>query len=156
MCMLKSCEHWAHCLPMKLHLIQLKLFLWTEDLLQSGYLKEATEIFLKGAEGGYRGIDHLFDALVERNANIGHHRNCIKLLRLMEYMGRNCKTFHYNCLLMIEVRMLFMVAIFLGQFATKTRACTYCRHGLSHRLHLLSHFIECMNYPEVLSLQSFL
>lgn len=78
---------------------------FVEDLLQSGYLKEATEIFLKGAEGGYRGIDHLFDALVERNANIGHHRNCIKLLRLMEYMGRNCKTFHYNCLLMIEANL---------------------------------------------------
>eukprot|EP00250_Pteridium_aquilinum_P011356 c20008_g1_i1 orf=833-3826(-) len=78
---------------------------FVEDLLQSGYLKEATDTFLKGADGGYRGIDQLFDALVERNAKIGHHANCIRLLRFMEYMGRDCKTFHYNCLLMIEAKL---------------------------------------------------
>ncbi|MCO5580736.1 hypothetical protein L7F22_034606 [Adiantum nelumboides] len=75
------------------------------DLLQSGYLKEATETFLKGAEGRYRGTDQLIDALVEKNAEINHHANCIRILRFMEYMGRNCKTFHYNCLLRIEANL---------------------------------------------------
>jgi hypothetical protein len=76
-----------------------------EELLKNGYLKEATDIFLKGAEGGYIGVDHLFDALVEKNADIGHHSNCIRILRFMEYMGRDCKVFHYNCLLKIEVKI---------------------------------------------------
>ncbi|KAI5060042.1 hypothetical protein GOP47_0024462 [Adiantum capillus-veneris] len=78
---------------------------FVDDLLQSGYLKEATETFLKGADGGYRGTDQLFDALVEKNAEINHHANCIRMLRFMEYMGRNCRTFHYNCLLRIEANL---------------------------------------------------
>ena len=80
--------------------------------MKKGYLKEATDIFLKGAEGGYRGVDHLFDALVEKNADIGHHGNCIRILRFMEYMGRDCKVLHYNCLLKIEVKIFRCCIVF--------------------------------------------
>ncbi|KAH7276525.1 hypothetical protein KP509_39G010500 [Ceratopteris richardii] len=78
---------------------------FVEDLLQAGYLKEATDTFLKGSKGGYKGTDELYDTLVEKNAEIGHHANCINILRFMEYTGRNCKTSHYNALLRIEANL---------------------------------------------------
>lgn len=77
---------------------------FVEDLLKGGHLKEATDVFLRGAKVGLKATDQLFDALVEANANVGDHANCIYILRQMEYTGRTCKTFHYNCLLMVEAK----------------------------------------------------
>jgi hypothetical protein len=70
-----------------------------EELFRAGYRSEANSIFLRGANGGLRGTNELYDMLVDENCKVGDHENAIDILRVMEYAGRMSTTFHYNCLL---------------------------------------------------------
>ncbi|XP_024542447.1 uncharacterized protein LOC9632763 isoform X1 [Selaginella moellendorffii] len=73
-----------------------------EELFNAGYLNEANDLFMKGANGGFRASEHLYDILVEENCKTGKHGVAINILRSMESRGRLATTFHYNCLLLAQ------------------------------------------------------
>lgn len=73
-----------------------------EELHKAGHLRKANEVFLKGAEGGLRGTDKLYDLLIEENCKAGDHSNALTIARDMESHGRMATTFHFNCLLSVQ------------------------------------------------------
>eukprot|EP01018_Ginkgo_biloba_P012070 Gb_05601 [translate_table: standard] len=74
-----------------------------EELFKAGHLQKANEVFLKGAEGGLKGTDKLYDLLIEENCKAGDHSNALTIAEDMESHGRMATTFHYNCLLSVQV-----------------------------------------------------
>eukprot|EP00252_Welwitschia_mirabilis_P020013 TRINITY_DN479_c0_g1_i1.p1 TRINITY_DN479_c0_g1~~TRINITY_DN479_c0_g1_i1.p1 ORF type:complete len:885 (+),score=198.68 TRINITY_DN479_c0_g1_i1:192-2846(+) len=73
-----------------------------EQLFKNGYHKQANEVFLKGAKGGLRAPDKIYDLLIEENCKLGDHSNAIEIAENMEFYGRMATTFHYNCLLSVQ------------------------------------------------------
>lgn len=59
------------------------------------------EVYIEGFEGGFWGIDVLFDRIVEVNFIIGDYVNCISVFWLMEYGGCMFIIFYYNCFLWV-------------------------------------------------------
>lgn len=59
---------------------------------------------MKGAEGGLRATDKLYDLLIEEDCKVGDHSNALTISYEMEAAGRMATTFHFNCLLSVQVR----------------------------------------------------
>lgn len=82
------------------------LFLPPEELVRSNHLEDANKVFLKGAEGGLRATDKLYDLLIEEDCKVGDHSNALTIAYEMEAAGRMATTFHFNCLLSVQVPMI--------------------------------------------------
>lgn len=79
--------------------------------MKSSHLEDANRVFLKGAEGGLRATDELYDLLIEEDCKVGDHSNALTIAYEMEAAGRTATTFHFNCLLSVQVPIfLFGVA----------------------------------------------
>lgn len=76
--------------------------LLTEELVRSNYLEDANKVFLKGAGGGLRATDELYDMLIEEDCKAGDHSNALTISYEMEAAGRMATTFHFNCLLSVQ------------------------------------------------------
>lgn len=76
----------------------------TEELVRSNYLEDANKVFLKGAGGGLRATDELYDILIEEDCKAGDHSNALTISYEMEAAGRMATTFHFNCLLSVQAR----------------------------------------------------
>ncbi|KAL7109887.1 hypothetical protein ACP275_06G203600 [Erythranthe tilingii] len=70
-----------------------------EELVKSSHLEDANRVFLKGAEGGLRATDELYDLLIEEDCKVGDHSNALTIAYEMEAAGRMATTSHFNCLL---------------------------------------------------------
>lgn len=79
----------------------------SEELVKSRHLEDANRVFLKGAEGGLRATDKLYDLLIEEDCKVGDHSNALTIAYEMEAAGRMATTFHFNCLLSVQVPILF-------------------------------------------------
>ncbi|GFZ14394.1 plastid transcriptionally active 3 [Actinidia rufa] len=73
-----------------------------EELVRSNHLEDANKVFLKGAEGGLRATDELYDRLIEEDCKVGDHSNALTIAYEMEAAGRMATTFHFNCLLSVQ------------------------------------------------------
>lgn len=60
-------------------------------------------MFLKGAKGGLRATDELYDLIIEEDCKAGDHSNALTIAYEMEAAGRYATTFHFNCLLSVQV-----------------------------------------------------
>ncbi|KAG8380390.1 hypothetical protein BUALT_Bualt06G0010400 [Buddleja alternifolia] len=76
--------------------------LLVEELVKSNHLEDANRVFLKGAEGGLRATDELYDLLIEEDCKVGDHSNALTIAYEMESAGRMATTFHFNCLLSVQ------------------------------------------------------
>lgn len=79
------------------------LSLCAEELVKNHHLDDANRVFLKGAEGGLRATDELYDILIEEDCKAGDHSNALTIAYEMEAAGRMATTFHFNCLLSVQV-----------------------------------------------------
>ncbi|KAK6156423.1 hypothetical protein DH2020_010671 [Rehmannia glutinosa] len=75
---------------------------FVEELVKSSHLEDANRVFLKGAEGGLRATDELYDLLIEEDCKVGDHSNALTIAYEMEAAGRMATTFHFNCLLSVQ------------------------------------------------------
>ncbi|XP_078442903.1 plastid transcriptionally active 3 [Wolffia australiana] len=73
-----------------------------EELVKNKYLDDANQVFLKGAEGGLRATDQLYDLLIQEDCKAGDHSNALTIAYEMETAGRMATTFHFNCLLSVQ------------------------------------------------------
>ncbi|KZV44527.1 hypothetical protein F511_24944 [Dorcoceras hygrometricum] len=76
--------------------------LLVEELVKSSHLDDANKVFLKGAEGGLRATDELYDLLIEEDCKAGDHSNALTIAYEMEAAGRMATTFHFNHLLSVQ------------------------------------------------------
>lgn len=82
------------------------LLLQSEELIRCNHLDEANRVFLKGAEGGLRATDELYDLIIEEDCKVGDHSNALTIAYEMEAAGRMATTYHFNCLLSVQVSLL--------------------------------------------------
>lgn len=80
-----------------------------EELIQNNHLEDANQVFLKGAKGGLRATDEIYDLLIEEDCKAGDHSNALEISYEMEAAGRMATTFHFNCLLSVQVTFLILV-----------------------------------------------
>lgn len=73
-----------------------------EELVKNRHLEDANEVFLKGAKGGIRATDELYDLLIEEDCKAGDHSNALTIAYEMEAAGRMATTSHFNCLLSVQ------------------------------------------------------
>ncbi|CAI9090958.1 OLC1v1025858C1 [Oldenlandia corymbosa var. corymbosa] len=73
-----------------------------EELVRNNHLEDANKVFLKGAEGGLRATDELYDLIIEEDCKVGDHSNALTIAYEMEAAGRMATTFHFNCLLSVQ------------------------------------------------------
>ncbi|KAK9292727.1 hypothetical protein L1049_020706 [Liquidambar formosana] len=73
-----------------------------EELVRNSHLEDANKVFLKGAKGGLRATDELYDLLIEEDCRVGDHSNALTIAYEMEAAGRMATTFHFNCLLSVQ------------------------------------------------------
>ncbi|XP_059628579.1 uncharacterized protein LOC132271271 [Cornus florida] len=73
-----------------------------EELVRTNHLEDANNVFLKGAKGGLRATDELYDLLIEEDCKVGDHSNALTIAYEMEAAGRMATTFHFNCLLSVQ------------------------------------------------------
>ncbi|XP_058094988.1 uncharacterized protein LOC131240643 isoform X2 [Magnolia sinica] len=73
-----------------------------EELVRNNHLEDANNVFLKGAKGGLRATDELYDLLIEEDCKAGDHSNALTIAYEMEAAGRMATTFHFNCLLSVQ------------------------------------------------------
>lgn len=85
------------------------LSLWTEELVRTRYLEDANKVFLKGAKGGLRATDEVYDLLIVEDCKVGDHSNALEIAYEMEAAGRMATTFHFNCLLSVQVFLLIFI-----------------------------------------------
>jgi hypothetical protein len=79
-------------------------------------LEDANKVFLKGAKGGLKATDEIYDLMIEEDCKVGDHSNALEIAYEMEAAGRMATTFHFNCLLSVQVtlsKMLLMRCLFL-------------------------------------------
>ncbi|GAV69752.1 SAP domain-containing protein/PPR_3 domain-containing protein [Cephalotus follicularis] len=76
--------------------------LLVEELVNNKYLEDANKVFLKGAKGGIRATDELYDLLIVEDCKVGDHSNALDIAYEMESAGRMATTFHFNCLLSVQ------------------------------------------------------
>lgn len=72
-------------------------------MVKSNNLEDANKVFLKGSEGGLRATDEIYDLLIEEDCKAGDHSNALTIAYEMEAAGRMATTFHFNCLLSVQV-----------------------------------------------------
>lgn len=65
-------------------------------------------MFLKGAKGGLRATDEVYDLLIVEDCKAGDHSNALDIAYEMEAAGRMATTFHFNCLLSVQVTLFFL------------------------------------------------
>ncbi|XP_043816190.1 uncharacterized protein LOC110623007 isoform X2 [Manihot esculenta] len=82
--------------------IRLAWIVLVEELVKNKYLEDANKVFLKGAKGGLRATDELYDRLIEEDCKAGDHSNALDIAYEMEAAGRMATTFHFNCLLSVQ------------------------------------------------------
>ncbi|KAJ9185754.1 hypothetical protein P3X46_005348 [Hevea brasiliensis] len=82
--------------------IRLAWIVLVEELVKNKYLEDANKVFLKGAKGGLRATDELYDCLIEEDCKVGDHSNALEIAYEMEAAGRMATTFHFNCLLSVQ------------------------------------------------------
>ncbi|KAL9234965.1 hypothetical protein vseg_009773 [Gypsophila vaccaria] len=75
---------------------------FVEELVRNNHLEDANKVFLKGAEGGLRATDEIYDLLIEEDCKAGDHSNALTIAYEMEAAGRMATTFHFNCLLSVQ------------------------------------------------------
>lgn len=68
-------------------------------------MEDANKVFLKGAKGGLRATDEIYDLLIEEDCKVGDHSNALEICYEMEAAGRMATTFHFNCLLSVQVTL---------------------------------------------------
>ncbi|CAL1382644.1 unnamed protein product [Linum trigynum] len=73
-----------------------------EELIKQKYMEDANKVFLKGAKGGLRATDQLYDLIIEEDCKTGDHSNALDIAYEMEAAGRMATTFHFNCLLSVQ------------------------------------------------------
>ncbi|OUZ99179.1 Pentatricopeptide repeat [Macleaya cordata] len=73
-----------------------------EELIRNNHLDNANEVFLKGAKGGLRATDELYDLVIAEDCKAGDHSNALTIAYEMEAAGRPATTFHFNCLLSVQ------------------------------------------------------
>ncbi|KHN04962.1 Pentatricopeptide repeat-containing protein, chloroplastic [Glycine soja] len=73
-----------------------------EELVWNKHLEDANEVFLKGAKGGLKATDEVYDLLIEEDCKAGDHSNALDIAYEMEAAGRMATTFHFNCLLSVQ------------------------------------------------------
>ncbi|OIW07179.1 hypothetical protein TanjilG_10152 [Lupinus angustifolius] len=76
------------------------------ELIRNKYLEDANQVFLKGAKGGLKATDEIYDTLIEENCKVGDHSNALDISYEMEAAGRMATTFHFNCLLSVQVSLV--------------------------------------------------
>lgn len=88
------------------------LFCYSEELVRGNYLEDANKVFLRGAKGGLRATDEIYDLLIEEDCKVGDHSNALEIAYEMEAAGRMATTYHFNCLLSVQVRfyMIYLCA----------------------------------------------
>lgn len=74
-----------------------------EELVRSIHLEDANRVFLRGAKGGLRATDEVYDLLIVEDCKVGDHSNALEIAYEMEAAGRMATTFHFNCLLSVQV-----------------------------------------------------
>lgn len=74
-----------------------------EELVRGSHLEDANNVFLKGAKGGLRATDEVYDLLIVEDCKVGDHSNALEIAYEMEAAGRMATTFHFNCLLSVQV-----------------------------------------------------
>lgn len=79
------------------------------ELLSNNYREEANVVFIKGAQGGIRATDELYDLLIVEDCKAGDHANALTIAYEMEAAGRMATTFHYNWLLSVQVKPWFLI-----------------------------------------------
>ncbi|XP_054802275.1 uncharacterized protein LOC129306011 [Prosopis cineraria] len=73
-----------------------------EELVRNNHLEDANRVFFKGAKGGLRAADKVYDLLIEEDCKVGDHSNALEIAYEMEAAGRMATTFHFNCLLSVQ------------------------------------------------------
>ncbi|KAK4596697.1 hypothetical protein RGQ29_014647 [Quercus rubra] len=73
-----------------------------EELIRSRHLEDANKVFLRGAKGGLRATDEIYDLIIEEDCKVGDHSNALDIAYEMEAAGRMATTFHFNCLLSVQ------------------------------------------------------
>lgn len=68
-------------------------------------MEDANKVFLKGAKGGLRATDEVYDLLIEEDCKVCDHSNALDIAYEMEAAGRMATTFHFNCLLSVQVTL---------------------------------------------------
>ncbi|XP_008218372.1 PREDICTED: uncharacterized protein LOC103318731 [Prunus mume] len=87
----------------KLHYdIRRAWLLLVEELVRTRHLEDANKVFLKGAKGGLRATDEVYDLLIVEDCKVGDHSNALDIAYEMEAAGRMATTFHFNCLLSVQ------------------------------------------------------
>ncbi|CAK7341253.1 unnamed protein product [Dovyalis caffra] len=76
--------------------------LLVEELVRGRFMEDANRVFLKGANGGLRATDELYDLMIEEDCKVGDHSNALDIAYAMEEAGRMATTFHFNCLLSVQ------------------------------------------------------
>ncbi|KAG6737456.1 hypothetical protein POTOM_058978 [Populus tomentosa] len=72
------------------------------ELVKGRFMEDANRVFLKGANGGLRATDELYDLMIEEDCKVGDHSNALDIAYAMEEAGRMATTFHFNCLLSVQ------------------------------------------------------
>ncbi|GLT66484.1 hypothetical protein SLA2020_388460 [Shorea laevis] len=75
---------------------------FVEELVRNKHLEDANKVFLKGAKGGLRATDEIYDLMIEEDCKVGDHSNALEIAYEMEAAGRMATTFHFNCLLSVQ------------------------------------------------------
>lgn len=58
---------------------------------------------MRGAKGGLRATDEIYDLMIEEDCKAGDHSNALEIAYEMEAAGRMATTFHFNHLLSCQV-----------------------------------------------------
>lgn len=87
----------------------IKFSLRAEHLVRNNHLDDANQVFLKGAEGGLRATDEIYDLIIQEDCKAGDHSNALTIAYEMEAAGRMATTFHFNCLLSVQVKNILFV-----------------------------------------------
>lgn len=82
-----------------------------EELVHNHHLEDANTVFLKGAKGGLRATDELYDLLIKEDCKAGDHSNALTIAYEMEAAGRMATTFHFNCLLSVQVVFEYFIML---------------------------------------------
>lgn len=81
-------------------------------------------MFLKGAKGGLRATDQVYDLLIVEDCKVGDHSNALEIAYEMEAAGRMATTFHFNCLLSVQVTF-FTLWLWHRLFCLNRRSSCY-------------------------------
>lgn len=93
-----------------------------EELVRNKFLEGANQVFLRGAKGGLKATNELYDLMIEEDCKAGDHSNALEIAYEMEAAGRMATTRHFNHLLSVQVSFLNVV-IFLIKYWNFVATC---------------------------------